>query len=395
MTSSANTTLERIAHRVDVPEPAYERMLRRRDHNRRSQRIGAGAVGITVFVAMVWIVTTGGPFDPTGETWQQPGTSVTAIPSVAPSATNAHPVEPIPPRSAFGPITTAPWVGITAIPEVDYVIDLNTGATTPLPDVIIRSSLRRTDEGAVGAHYAVSPDGAELAYVGTGDDGVPQIFVAGMVRNRVRQVTHDPVGADWPAWSPDGTKIAYLGGSSSSDLVSDRDLLVLDFVTGASTKIADGVAFPSGLQFTPDGSSLVYTGPNSNRGIGAEMRMVPLAGGQSTILFGGGHRGVGGAGSGSLSPDGSLVTMIGYLVDGPGAARFVVRADGTELRYVRGYGSNPGGMWSPNGKRIVCLRPDGRHGGLIVVDVATGDTSVVAEGSEAIWLDGHTLLVSV
>jgi Tol biopolymer transport system component len=394
MTSRSNRTLEGIARRVAVPEPAYERMLRRRDHNRRSQRIGAGAVGITVFVAMVWIVTTGGPFDSTGKTGEQPGTSVTTIPSVAPSATNAPPVEPTPPPSAGGPLTTAPWVGASALPGVDYVIDLNTGATTPLPDAIIRSSLR-TDEGSVGPHYAVSRDGSQLAYVGAGDDGVPQIFVAGIDGSRVRQVTHDPVGADWPAWSPDGTRIAYLGGSSSSDLVSDRDLLVLDVATGASTKIADGVAFPSGLQFTPDGSSLVYTGPNSNLGIGREMRTVPLAGGQSTILFGGGHRGVGDAGSGSLSPDGSLVTMIGYLVDGPGAARFVVKADGTALRYVRGFGSNPGGMWSPDGRRIVCLGPDRQDGGMIVIDVVTGDTLLVAEGSEAIWLDGQTLLVSV
>ena len=289
---------------------------------------------------------------------QQPGTSVAPLP------TNASPVEPIPPRSAFGPLTTAPWVGVSALPEVDYVIDLNTGATTPLPDAIIRSSLRRSDEGLGGPHYAVSPDGSKLAYVGTGDDGVPQIFVSGESRVRrvtddtVRQVTHDPMGADWPAWSPDGTRIAYLGGSSSSDLVSDRDLLVLDVATGVSTQVADGVAFPSGLQFTPDGSSLVYTGPSSSAVIGAEMRTVPVAGGPSTILFGGGHRGIGHAGSGSLSPDGSLVTMIGHFVNGPGAARFVVNADGTGLRYIRGYGSNPGGMWSPDGRRIVCLRPD-------------------------------------
>ena len=389
MTSRSNRTLERIARRVAVPEPAYERMLRRRDHNRRSQRIGAGAVGITVFAAMVWIVATSVPFDPPGKTGKQPGTSV------APSATDAPPVEPVPPRSAFGPLTTAPWVGGTALPEVDYVIDLNTGATTPLPDAIIRSSLRRTDEGSLGPHYAVSRDGAQLAYVGTGDDGVPQIFVAGIDGSRIRQVTHDPVGADWPAWSPDGTRIAYLGSSSSSDLVSDRDLLVLDVATGVSTRVADGVAFPSGLQFTPDGSSLVYTGPSSNVVVGAEMRIVPLAGGQSTILFGGGHRGVGHAGSGSLSPDGSLVTMVGHLVNGPGAGRFVVNADGTELRSIRGYSSNPGGMWSPDGRQIVCLRPDRQHGGIIVVDVATGDASLVAEGSEAIWLDDHTLLVSV
>ncbi|HEX6579994.1 MAG TPA: hypothetical protein VF195_03900 [Actinomycetota bacterium] len=63
MTSSADPTLERIARRVPIPEPAFERLLRRRDRKRRNQRIAAGVVGIAVFVAAVWIVTSGGAFD--------------------------------------------------------------------------------------------------------------------------------------------------------------------------------------------------------------------------------------------------------------------------------------------------------------------------------------------
>jgi hypothetical protein len=63
MTPSSNETLERIARRIPIPEPAYERMLRRRDRKRRNQRIRGGVVGIAVFVAAIWIVTTGLPFD--------------------------------------------------------------------------------------------------------------------------------------------------------------------------------------------------------------------------------------------------------------------------------------------------------------------------------------------
>jgi hypothetical protein len=51
--------------RLAPPEPAYERMLHRRDRKRRNQRIAAGAVGIGVFVAAVWIVTTVGSSDRT------------------------------------------------------------------------------------------------------------------------------------------------------------------------------------------------------------------------------------------------------------------------------------------------------------------------------------------
>jgi hypothetical protein len=65
MTSNSDATLERIARRVPVPQPAYERVLRRRNRKRRNQRIAAGVVGIVVFVAAVWIVTTGFPSDRT------------------------------------------------------------------------------------------------------------------------------------------------------------------------------------------------------------------------------------------------------------------------------------------------------------------------------------------
>ena len=39
--------------------------------------------------------------------------------------------------------------------------------------------------------------------------------------------------------------------------------------------------------------------------------------------------------------------------------------------------------------RIVCSDQNG----IIVVDIATGNASLVAEGSRAIWLDQQTLLV--
>src|SRR6266508_4639752 len=41
---SVRTTLERIGDRVPVPEPAFERLVRRRDRKRRNQRITAAAI---------------------------------------------------------------------------------------------------------------------------------------------------------------------------------------------------------------------------------------------------------------------------------------------------------------------------------------------------------------
>ena len=300
----------------------------------------------------------------------------------------------------------------SGVPKVDYTIDLKTGVMTPLPEAIIRSLAKSRGllDGAIEAarlstlrpRYAASPDGSQLAYVGTSvDDGTPQIFTARIDGTRIRQMTDGPTGAWAPAWSPDGTRIAY-NGSALSDI---RELFVLDVATGDFTQVTHETNKRDwDPQFTPDGSSLIYTGGSSSRPV---ILTVPITGGKSTLLIGP-SRGLEDAGNGSLSPDGSLVTFQGggFPEEGPGhcgPCRFVANADGTERRVIPGYEANPAGAWSPDGGRIVDLSCRGIENAencsppssITVVDVATGDASHVALGNGAIWLDDHTLLVEV
>jgi len=50
MTDNSHETLERIAQRVPVPEPAYDRFLRHRDRKERNRRLRAGALALAVIV---------------------------------------------------------------------------------------------------------------------------------------------------------------------------------------------------------------------------------------------------------------------------------------------------------------------------------------------------------
>jgi hypothetical protein len=54
---------ERAFQHFQMTEPAWEILVDRRDRKRRNRRITAGVVGIVVFVAAVWIVTSGLSFD--------------------------------------------------------------------------------------------------------------------------------------------------------------------------------------------------------------------------------------------------------------------------------------------------------------------------------------------
>ncbi len=61
--SDVRTILERGVGGATPPPDGFERMLRRRDRKRRNQRIAAGVVGIAVFLAAIWIVTSGASSD--------------------------------------------------------------------------------------------------------------------------------------------------------------------------------------------------------------------------------------------------------------------------------------------------------------------------------------------
>jgi len=79
-------SVERAAEQFRLPEGSFERLVRRRDRKRRNQRIAAGVVGIAVFVAAIWIVTSGGVFD-RSETSVVPGGDVTGPVETGPAET--------------------------------------------------------------------------------------------------------------------------------------------------------------------------------------------------------------------------------------------------------------------------------------------------------------------
>jgi WD40 repeat protein len=361
--------LERVGERFNFPDDMFERLGRRRDRKRRNQRIAAGVVGIAVFVAAVWIVTSGGVFD-RSETSVVPQGDVTGPAETGPAETG--PVETGPSEIGQGPASLP--VSVT-----DYLVDLETGARTPLPESIVGTE-------DVTSAYAVSPDGSRLAYVGQGDNGGVGIFVANLDGTGIEHVTAElpvearPAGvaapAYWevPAWSPDGSKIAIAGRGGN--------VYLLDLATGVSTQVTDnprnGASSPT---FSPDGSSIVYVAGDD------QILAVPVAGGASVPLLGGDGAY---AQHPALSPDGSLLSYVCGDRGEPSTGICLANADGSGARvFVRvAFADSP--AWSPDGTRIAYWD---WQSGVHVVDVATGEDTLVSGGAFPTWLDGHTLIV--
>jgi hypothetical protein len=82
--SQLKELLDQEAYRIDADPDALESTLRRRDRKHRNQRITAGVVGIAVFVAAIWIVSSEGWLD-RSETSVVPGTDVTGPTETGPA----------------------------------------------------------------------------------------------------------------------------------------------------------------------------------------------------------------------------------------------------------------------------------------------------------------------
>ena len=53
----------------------------------------------------------------------------------------------------------------------------------------------------------ISPSGAEIAFGVLPPENYAQIWIYNIVQNHLSKLTDD--GGDYPAWSPDGSKIVY------------------------------------------------------------------------------------------------------------------------------------------------------------------------------------------
>jgi roadblock/LC7 domain-containing protein len=175
---------------------------------------------------------------------------------------------------------------------------------------------RITFDTSVAANAAISPDGKLIAYVSDRATRMPNLWIQPVGGGQAVQLTRLEGGVTSPSFSPDGTRIAYVGAGK------DAGIYVISAIGGDPKKIA-----PSGLlpRFSPDGSQIAYSAQDSGA---SRLFVIPADGGQPSRVAD-----AFAASDGVWSPDGRHLVAYGRPSDAPAAEgwdRFALPAGGGE-----------------------------------------------------------------
>ncbi|NOX77190.1 MAG: Tol-Pal system beta propeller repeat protein TolB [Gammaproteobacteria bacterium] len=202
---------------------------------------------------------------------------------------------------------------------------------------------------------AWSPDGTQLAYASLEDRGHQVIFVQNVASGRREKVSSFKGLNGAPAWSPDGKSLAL---SLSKD--GNAEVYVLNLATKRTRRITRHWAIDTEPVWTPDGKAIIFT---SDRGGRPQLYQAPSAGGRAKRLT---FEGTFNARA-SITSDGKQLAMI-HRVDGKYRVAVLDRETGN-LRVLTDGKLDESPSFAPNGSMIIYASNSGARGVLKAVSV--------------------------
>lgn len=179
-------------------------------------------------------------------------------------------------------------------------------------------------------HLAWSPDGSKIAYVcefGGRDRALSQIHIVDADGRHPRLLRTGTANAAWPTWSPTGSRIAFSTASTPLTKVRSTDPHWKRFRRSAIYTVGlDGrdprrIALGAAPSWSPDGTAIAYRST-----CGGRVRLVAPDGRDLTPADGSARcPGLGPSGWPAWAPDGSRIAI------GTSSALYLVDADGGNL----------------------------------------------------------------
>ncbi len=117
------------------------------------------------------------------------------------------------------------------------------------------------------SNVAISPDGKHIAFILSRqnlktDKNDPTLELYDVAAKTTRPLTFERKGLASPAWSPDGTKLAFLADYGSGDNLHQQ-LWILDFRGGDPVAVTQAPQGVEEFAWRPDGAAIAFVAPDA------------------------------------------------------------------------------------------------------------------------------------
>ncbi len=199
-----------------------------------------------------------------------------------------------------------------------------------------------TDNGSINMSPSWSPDGTKLTFTSF-KDGKAEIYVFNLLTRKLGRLTRSKGNNSGANWHPNGRTLAFAGGSNGLTAIytmnstsgSERSPLI----TGSGLEVEPA--------YSPDGTKLAFV---SGRFTRPHVFIRDLASSQDTrITFAGWYNS-----SPAWRPDNKKIAFAGYDKEIDRYDVFIVNPDGRQLeRLTLDQGDNEKPSWSPDGRFLI------------------------------------------
>ncbi len=199
---------------------------------------------------------------------------------------------------------------------------------------------------------AWSPDGSKLAYVSF-EKKKPVIFIQSLLTGQRYVLANFKGNNSAPSWSPDGKRLAIVLTYSANSQV----YLINADGTGLQ-QLTKSSAIDTEPVWSPDGNTIYFT---SNRGGSPQIYRVGVSGGEPKRVTFDGTYNV----SPRISPDGKLLA---FIKQGSGGFKVAVQdLTNGQVQVLSDTSQDESPSFSPNGRMIIYATSIGGKGGLAAV----------------------------
>ncbi|UCQ37067.1 Tol-Pal system beta propeller repeat protein TolB [Edwardsiella piscicida] len=201
---------------------------------------------------------------------------------------------------------------------------------------------------------AWSPDGSKLAYV-TFESGRSALVIQTLSNGAIRQVASFPRHNGSPAFSPDGSKLAFALSKTGS-----LNLYVMDLASGAIRQVTDGRSNNTEPTWFPDSQNLAFTSDQAGR---PQIYKMNINGGAAQRLTWEGSQNQ----DAEVSPDGKFLVMVSSNAGAQHIAKLDLGTNATQVLTDTFLDETP--SIAPNGTMVIYSSTQGLGSVLQLVSI--------------------------